>query len=196
MNISEIHDFLLGKQTQLEWARSQYTDTLNLIEEEKKRVETLEKCRVLIMEIGKTTQEQVKQYIEDTVTLALQSVYGHLYRFVVKFEYNKRDQLEVQFFLDKGGKLLELRKNTTGGGVVDLCAFSMRMVVWVLDDEKPSPPIMIMDEPFKNVSAKFIASVSEVVKQVSQMLQIQFIIVTHNETFIINADKVHFIGGN
>jgi DNA repair ATPase RecN len=196
MNISEIQDLLLGKQTQLEWARSQYLDTLNLVEEEKKRIETLEKCRVLIMEIGKTTQEQIKQYIEDTVTLALQSVYGHLYRFVVKFEYNKRDQLEVQFLLDKGGKLLELRKNTTGGGVVDLCAFSMRMVVWVLDDEKPSPPIMIMDEPFKNVSAKFIASVSEVVKQVSQMLQIQFIIVTHNETFIINADKVHFIGGN
>jgi hypothetical protein len=192
----DAYQHLLNKYGQLEYEQRKYVETLDMINEEKSKVEILEKCRVLIMEIGKTTQAQVQQYIEDTVTLALQSVYGQTYKFVVKFEYNKRDQLETQFFLDKGGKLLELRKNTTGGGVVDLCAFSMRMVVWVLDDETPSPPIMIMDEPFKNVSAKFIPSVSEVVKQVSDMLEIQFIIVTHNETFIENADTIHYIGGN
>jgi hypothetical protein len=196
MNSIDIYQHLLNKLGQLEYEQSKYVETINLIEEEKKRIEILEKSRALIMEIGKATQEQVKQYIEDTVTLALQSVYGHLYKFIVKFEYNKRDQLETYFFLDKGGKLLELRKNTTGGGVVDVCAFSIRMVVWVLDDETPSPPIMIMDEPFKNVSAKFIPSVSEMVKKVSDMLEIQFIIVTHNETFIENSDTIHYIGGN
>lgn len=196
MKSIDAYQHLLNKYGQLEYEQRKYVETLDMINEEKSKVEILEKCRVLIMEIGKTTQAQVQQYIEDTVTLALQSVYGQTYKFVVKFEYNKRDQLETQFFLDKGGKLLELRKNTTGGGVVDLCAFSMRMVVWVLDDETPSPPIMIMDEPFKNVSAKFIPSVSEVVKQVSDMLEIQFIIVTHNETFIENADTIHYIGGN
>jgi len=196
MKSIDAYQHLLNKYGQLEYEQKKYVETLDMINEEKARIEILEKCRVLIMEIGKTTQAQVQQYIEDTVTLALQSVYGQTYKFVVKFEYNKRDQLETQFFLDKGGKLLELRKNTTGGGVVDLCAFSMRMVVWVLDDETPSPPIMIMDEPFKNVSAKFIPSVSEVVKQVSDMLEIQFIIVTHNEIFIENADTIHYIGGN
>lgn len=196
MKSSDLYQELLNQYSQLEYQKQKHIETVNMISEEKNKTEILEKCRVLIMEIGKTTQAQVQQYIEDTVTLALQSVYGHLYKFIVKFEYNKRGQLETQFFLDKGGKLLELRKNTTGGGVVDLCAFSMRMVVWVLDDETPSPPIMIMDEPFKNVSAKFIPSVSEVVKKVSDMLDIQFIIVTHNETFIENADTIHHIGGN
>lgn len=196
MNAQEIYDLLYQEQTQLDYEKQKYVDTMEMITQEKDNIETLEKCRALIMEIGKTTQSQIQQYIEDTVTIALQSVYGHLYKFVVKFEYNKRDQLEVHFFLDKGGKLLELRKNTTGGGVVDLCAFSMRMVVWVLDDETPAPPIMIMDEPFKNVSAGFIPAVSEVVQKVSELLEMQFIIVTHNDTFIENANTIHHIGGN
>jgi ABC-type molybdenum transport system ATPase subunit/photorepair protein PhrA len=196
MKISDLKDILESKHYALDMAKQDLLEISENIVKEKAKIELREKCRVLIMELGKQTQAQIQQYIEDTVTLALQSVYGQAYRFVVQFEYNKRDQLEVQFFLDKGGNLLEIRRNTTGGGVVDLCAFSLRMVVWVLDDAVISPPVMILDEPFKNVSARFIPTVSETVKKISEMLAIQFIIVTHNATFIENADLVHYIGDN
>jgi hypothetical protein len=197
MNTQNIHNLLIQKQSQLEWEQNSYKETLSLIQQEKDEIELLEKCKSLVMELGKSTQKQIKQYIDDTVTLALQPVYGHLYKFVVKFEYNKRGRSEVYFFIDKGGKLLELRKNTTGGGVVDLCAFSLRMILWTLDDSKKAPPIMIMDEPFKNVSWKFLPDVTKVVKKISELLEIQFIIATHkhNKAIIETADTAYYIGG-
>jgi hypothetical protein len=160
----------------------------------KLRVETLEKCRQLVMKVGEDTQVELKNIIEHTVTLALQSVYGLKYKFVVQFKYDKRDQLEVSFFIDKDGLLLEPRKDTMGYGVVDICSFSLRMVMWMLS-EPQTAPLMVMDEPFKNASSGFVSLISEMVKQISEMLGVQFIIATHINGMIEQADTIHYIGG-
>jgi hypothetical protein len=193
MQMLQLQNALLRKNAELENAQSRMTKITIELARAKLRADTLEKCRQIILQVGKETQDELKSLIEHTVTLGLQSVYGLKYKFVVDFTYDKRDQLEVSFFIDKNGVLLEPRKDTVGYGLVDVCAFSLRMVMWMLARPQTSP-IMVMDEPFKNASAGFISLISQMVKQVSNMLGIQFIVATHIEGMIAEADIIHQIG--
>lgn len=191
MDTSQLENLLVNKNAELQLAQQRHSQITMEMARAKLRVETLEKCRQLILTAGKETQSELKSLIEHTVTLALQSVYGLKYKFVVQFLYDKRDQLEVTFYIDKNGLLLEPRKDTMGYGVVDICSFSLRMVMWMLSK---THPIMALDEPFKNASAGFIPLVSEMVKQISKMLGVQFIIATHIDQMIEQADTIHRIG--
>lgn len=157
-------------------------------------VARLERLRRFILEIGKQMEGRVKDYIEETVTLALHVGYGKKYDFVVEFNYDKRDQREVSFYFNKSGTYLEPRKDTVGYGVVDIAAFAARIVIWYIDDDpERSPAIMLLDEPFKNLSAKYAPSVSEVVKQIADLMNIQFIISTHIPELKESADNYLFI---
>jgi hypothetical protein len=154
----------------------------------------LERLRRFILWIGEQMEGRVKEYIEETVTLALHVGYGQKYKFVVEFNYDKRDQREVSFYFDKSGTYLEPRKDTVGYGVVDIAAFAARIVIWYIDDDpERAPAIMLLDEPFKNLSAKYAPSVSEVVKQIADLMDIQFIISTHIPELKECADNFLFI---
>lgn len=193
MDIPQLENILIEKNVELQLAQKSVSKITMDIARAKMRIDTLEKCRQLIMQVGRDTQNELKNLIEHTVTLGLQSVYGLKYKFVVQFTYDKRDQLEVSFFVDKNGLLLEPRKDTMGYGVVDICSFSLRMVMWMLSNPQTAP-LMVMDEPFKNASAGFVSLISEMVKKVSEMLGVQFIIATHINGMIEKADTIHRIG--
>jgi len=193
MDITQLENILINKNAELQLAQREMTQITMDIARAKMKIDILEKCRQLIMQVGRDTQNELKNLIEHTVTLGLQSVYGLKYKFVVQFNYDKRDQLEVSFFVDKNGLLLEPRKDTMGYGVVDICSFSLRMVMWMLSSP-PTAPIMALDEPFKNASIDLIPQISEMVKQISDMLGVQFIISTHIEGMIERADTIHKFG--
>lgn len=193
MDIPQLKKELDRKVLELEILEADSSKLTIAIAQNKHRIEILEKCRLLILQVGNDTQNELKNIIESTVTLALQSVYGFKYKFMVKFNYDKRDQLEVSFFIDKNGLILEPRKDTVGYGLVDICSFSLRMVMWMLGNPQ-THAIMIMDEPFKNIRPNMIIRAYEMVKQISEMLSMQFIIATHIDEMIENADTVHQIG--
>jgi DNA repair exonuclease SbcCD ATPase subunit len=192
MDATLLRKELLKTNAELEIAQRRVTEITMEVARKKSRIDTLEKCRQLVLQVGRDTQTELKSLTESTVTLALQSVYGLNYKFVVKFNYDKRDQLEVAFFVDKNGLELEPRKDTMGYGVVDICSFSLRMVMWMLSNPQTAP-LIVLDEPFKNASAKFVSLISEMVKQVSEMLGVQFIISTHIDGMIERADTVYHL---
>jgi hypothetical protein len=192
MNATLLRNSLLKKNAELEIAQNRIAKIIMEVARKKARIDTLEKCRQIVLQVGKDTQTELKSLTESTVTLALQSVYGLKYKFVVEFSYDKRDQLEVAFFVDKNGLKLEPRKDTMGYGVVDICSFSLRMVMWMLSNPQTAP-LIVLDEPFKNASPGFISMISEMVKQVSDMLGVQFIISTHIDGMIERADTVHHL---
>lgn len=192
MNAILLRNSLLKKNAELEIAQNRIAKIIMEVARKKARIDTLEKCRQIVLQVGKDTQTELKSLTESTVTLALQSVYGLKYKFMVEFSYDKRDQLEVTFFVDKNGLKLEPRKDTMGYGVVDICSFSLRMVMWMLSNPQTTP-LIVLDEPFKNASARFISMISEMVKQVSDMLGVQFIISTHIDGMIERADTVYHL---
>ena len=190
--IEQIHTTLIEAEAELSIALKSYSSNRIAIAKEKKWIELKQMAKAVIIKVGEETQQEIKKYIEDSVTFALQTVYGSNYYFVVQFLHDKRDQSEVKFFLGKNNKLYEPRKDTISGGATDICAFSLRMVLYTLEDPDPAP-ILILDEPFKNVSPGYIPFVSEMVKELSNMLNLQIIISTHTDEIIDLADNIIYL---
>lgn len=190
--IQALHKTLVEAEAELALAVKAYHYNRITIAKEKKWIEVAQMARATLIKIGEDTQNEIKQYIEDTVTFALQTVLGNEYHFVVQLRYDKRDQSEVNFFLSKNGKLYEPRKDTTSGAAVDICAFSLRMILYTLEDPDPAP-ILILDEPFKNCSKGYIPLVSEMVVELAKMLKLQLIISTHTDEIIELADNIIYL---
>lgn len=190
--IEQIHTTLIEAEAELAIALKAYSSNRIAIAKEKKWIELEQMAKIAIIKVGEETQQEIKNYIQDSVTFALQTVYGSAYYFVVQFQYDKRDQAEVKFFLSKKGKLYEPRKDTISGGATDICAFSLRMVLYTLEDPDPAP-ILILDEPFKNVSKGYLPLVSEMIKELSNMLELQLIISTHTDEIIELADNIIYL---
>lgn len=192
MNINSILSILNEKATELKLANDSVRKSKIAIAKEKKLIEQLQQVKAIVIQIGEDTQNEIKEYIEETVTLALQSVYGDDYEFIMKFDYTKREQFEVYFYIKHLGIELEPRKDTCGGGVIDICSFALRMVCLTLEEPNIAS-ILILDEPFKNVSAKFIPAVGQMVVDVAELLTLQIIMVTHVDGFIETADNIIYL---
>ena len=190
--IEQMYIALTHAEAELAVALKTYSSNRIAIAKEKKWIELEQMCKSVIIKVGQETQEEIKSYIEDSVTFALQTVYGSEYHFIVQFGYDKRDQSEVTFFLSRKGKLYEPRKDTISGGATDVCAFSLRMVLYTLEEPDPSP-VLILDEPFKNVSKGYIPFVSEMVTELAKMLELQLIISTHTDEIIELADNIIYL---
>ena len=189
MNIDQINQILNEKSLQLKLANETIRNNKINIIKIKKLSTQLHKIKEILFKVGKDTQQELKKYIEETTTLALQSVYGEEFSFVMHFNYDKRDQFEVKFYIKENEILLEPRDNECSGGQIDVCAFALQMICLTLEQEG-FIPILIQDEPFKNVSKNYIPAVGQMVKDICKLLNLQIIMVTHITEFIENADNV------
>jgi len=190
--IDTIIDRLNKLQTEYNLAKKKYSKNVIAIAKEKKYIEQLELCKAILIKVGEDTQKELKKYIEETTTMALQTVYGDDYEFLIEFDYTKRDQIEIRFFIKHLGIKLEPRKDTCGGGVIDVCSFALRMICLTLE-EPDVAAVLILDEPFKNVSAKYVPLVGQTIVDIADLLNLQIIMVTHIEGFIETANNLIYI---
>lgn len=158
------------------------------IEQLEHHVDLLTKARFVLAEVTRLTQAQLKGYIESLVTLAIQSVYDEDLRFVVEFDY-KRNKAEVSFWVKEGedGEMF-IPKDEMGGGLVDVISFALRVVLWSLQRPE-SRPVLILDEPFP-AAGVLTNRCGEMVKEISDKLELQIVLVTHNPDLIEIADRV------
>jgi len=186
--ISQLYEIITVLETELTFAQQSLRSNRLKIAKEKSMIESLEMAKAYVIRIGDQARQEVKNFIEDTVTFAIQTVYGAEYKFVAQFNYDKRDQFEVKWFIERNGIHLEPRKDTISGGLTDVTAFSIRLVIHALE-EPETAPILIMNEPFKNVSKKYIPLVSKMIKDISKMLKLQIIMCRHTDELIEQANN-------
>ena len=187
MNLDKIIKTLENKNTELNLTINNYKTNKDKIEIVKENILNLEKLQKLIIDIGQKSQQNVIGYMEETVTLALKSIFGEEYSFKIVFEM-KRDQPECRFYVNKNGLLLEPRFDTMGGGIIDVAALALHVLVLILEK---SPPILIADEPMlKNVSKEHLPAVADMLKRLIKELNIQLIMVTHIPELIDIADNI------
>jgi len=74
--------------------------------------------------------------------------------------------------------------------MMDVTSFALRVAFWAL---KKNRPIMVLDEPFPNVSPDLQYKVSEMVKFVSEKLGLQIIMVSHAENINVAANKTFVV---
>lgn len=145
-----------------------------------------EKAQVVLQEVAKTTQEVLEFRVSELVTTAL-DLFPDPYTFALIFE-PKRGQSEARCVLrDSDGEELD-PLNAVGGGVVDMAAFALRLSLWCLRQPR-TRATLILDEPFRFLSRGLQPAASQLIKTLSTKLGVQFIIVSHEEALIENADQ-------
>jgi DNA repair exonuclease SbcCD ATPase subunit len=151
-------------------------------------VERVVAAREMVNAAAIVTQDKAKSFIEEVVSLALASVYGEDYGFEIEYSI-KRNKSEAKAYIVKGGSRRDPRAEV-GGGVIDVCSFGLRMVLWAMTSPRTAP-VFFFDEPFRFVSKDLSPKVSEMVKSLSELLGVQIVLISHDPTLIDAADRVY-----
>ncbi len=147
----------------------------------------LEQAQTTIQQVAQSTQAQLEYHINELASLALKSIFDQPYELKVDFVV-KRGKTEAEVYFVKDGVRMS-PSNDSGGGAVDVAAFALRLSLWSLQNPK-SRNTIILDEPFRFLSKDLHPKVGDLLKQVSERLGIQLIIVTHEKELQQYADKV------
>lgn len=151
----------------------------------RRQVTLLEKAIAFVQEIGLKTQQQLQFHISDIVSVALHSVFNEPYTFEAQFE-QRRSKTECHLLFERGGSRVS-PIDAAGGGAVDVASFALRVVSYCL---KPNRKVLILDEPFRYLSRDLQSNAGEVLKKLSNDLNLQIIMVTHEEQLMDFGDKI------
>lgn len=179
-------DFQSAK-TKADLFAQQLAEKQDLIKTKKQRVEDLIKARWVLTEVQKITQSKFKERVESLVTLAIRSVFGPVYKFVLEFE-RKRNKLECTPVVMEGQDRYS-PKDDEGGSLVDIIALAFRIVLLSLEKPK-SRPTIFLDEPMKNMG-DMIDLGGKVLREISHKLKFQLIIITHSKELMAIGDRVY-----
>lgn len=178
------HDFQ-KKKGMLESAQNNLKKEKTKQKELEQYQKTGEEALVILQTVAQETQKNLEYRMSNIVTTALSAVFPEPPEFLAKIIV-KRKKTECKLLF----KEFEEESNpidSSGGGALDVASFALRVSYWSL---KGGRPVFILDEPFRNVSYNLQSKVSQMVKELSGRLGIQFIIVSHQEDAITHADRV------
>ena len=150
-------------------------------------LENLEKAREIIRIVGFETQSKLKFHISDITSLALEGIFNEPYKLILDF-VERRNKMECDILFERNGEQFK-PLDAAGGGVVDVAAFALRIACWSMQQPRTCR-VIILDEPLRFLSAEYQENASEMIKEISQRLGVQFIIVTHSDVLASSADKV------
>ena len=193
MKLQEVREVINAKKavkTDVETRFEKRHTELSVLNE---RLDNAKNALLIVQKIAKQTQEKFEYRISTLVSLALSAVFEDPYEMKLKYD-TKRNKTEARIVLVKNGFEYD-PLSATGGGVVDIVSFALRIALWSLAAPK-SDNVIIADEPFKMLSADLQYKAGLMLKKLSEQIGLQFIIVTHNENLVEFGDRVFKISIN
>lgn len=176
-----------GKRDQVE---QDIKDKEAQIKQKNKELRDHEKAREIVREVGLKTQKQLEYNISEITSLALEVVLSDPYELKVEF-VQRRNKTECDlYFVDKFGNRVE--PIYAGGGAMDTASFALRVASWSMQSPR-SRNTIILDEPFKFLSVDKQGMASQMLHDLSEKMDLQFIIVTHLSHLTESADKIFHI---
>jgi len=191
MLISELKSFIDITEKEVFDCRKSVAYLQDNKEKQIKKITNFETAIQVLADVLAITQNEIVQYIENVVTTALRYIYGDGYLFKIDYHL-KRGQPEVELYVMKN----DLRYDfgySCGVGVLNIVSFSLRCACWSLI-EPPTRPLMIVDEPFSSISGRDQLEKAELmVKKLSDMLNIQIILISGKEPITDYANKTFMV---
>lgn len=121
-------------------------------------------------------QQQFFTQLNGIVTRCLRTVFGNEYQFELE-QRRTAKRTTVQSVLYQNDVKTHLA-DSVGGGVLDVVSFGLRLAC-LLTQRKQLAQVLILDEPFKFLSAGYQQSIAELFKSLQSDLGIQIVMVTH-----------------
>jgi DNA repair exonuclease SbcCD ATPase subunit len=153
-----------------------------LLEEQQQTLTYTEEAQTILQSVAQSLQQQAHLQISKVVSQCLQTVfYDEDYGFKIRFE-KKRGKTEAKLLLLNAGNEVEDPLNEDSGGVLDVASFALRLACLMLAKPKLRR-LLVMDEPFKNVSYEYRVNVKQMLEKLTADFDIQIIMVTHEQGF-------------
>lgn len=170
--------------------RDQIQQSLNLLRkdllESKRSLLQHEQAREVIRTVGIDTQNQLSFHISDITSLALEAVFNEPYELKVEF-VQRRNKTECDLYFERNGERID-PISASGGGAVDVASFALRIASWSMMRPRTRNTI-ILDEPLRFLSVDLQERASQMIKEISDKLGIQFILISHEQTIASYADR-------
>ena len=151
------------------------------------KISDLDEVHSVWIKLADKIQMNARSHIEAVVTMAIQSVFEKPYKFKLVFEEKRNNITCTPLVIEDGYEYSP--KDQMGGGMIDIIGFALRITLWSMRVPR-SRNIFILDEPFRFISKELLPKVSLLLKELSQKLQMQIIMITHSKELISSADKV------
>ena len=175
------------QKTKYDLLTKQLKDKQTKIEKMEQNIENMVEARNIISEASSVTQLQFKQFVESLVTLAIQSVFlDKNYKFIVDFVLQS-NRPQINLLVQEEDKDPYVPEEEQGGGLLDVISFALRIVLWSLEKPK-SRNVLIFDEPFR-WTGNLTELMASMMKEVSYKMNLQIIMVTHDERLSDIADR-------
>ena len=143
-----------------------------------------------LRDLYEQVQERYHGQIMEIVSYCLKEVFGpEAYEFKIAF-VQKRGQVEASLIFERDGEQFD-PLNASGGGVLAVACFALRLSVLYLTKQSVRP-IIVMDEPFGQLSVEYRERMSALLQELSDQFGFQFLIVTHAGEF--EMGKVYRFG--
>lgn len=179
MNYRKLVDRALVSRSHIRRALKEETDRLSSYRE---IVKDTTKAQQIVQVVAETLQNKIHSHIASIVTRCLEAVFDDPYEFRIIFE-QKRGRTEARLMFERDGLQLD-PKHGVGGGVVDAAAFALRLSCLLIRTPRRRK-LLVLDEPFRMISRhkQYRERMRQFLEKVSEEMDIQFIIVTHETTF-------------
>lgn len=163
-------------------ARMALATASTALQEAKTQAVVAEQVRTFFNALSEQQRKELETRIQTLVDYGVRMVFGEAYRFVVRSEL-KGKSVRTEFFLVDHGIELSLL-DATGGGIGDVVAFLLRVVMLCLIPGQRR--VLILDEPFKFVSTTHFQRLEALMQELTAQLGLQILMVTH-KTELIDA---------
>lgn len=134
----------------------------------------------VLQRLAQSVQQQAHKRIAGVVSTCLSTVFDEPYDFQILFE-RKRGRTEARLrFVRKGVAMDPM--TASGGGAVDVASFALRVAALTLKRPRLSR-LLVLDEPFKNLSAEYQDNIRMMLEGLARDLDLQVVMVTHNPRY-------------
>lgn len=165
--------------------RATYKDEIEYLNKQNESLEKELKINKEALNVVKQMYQHIQNKIHEKIALlvtkCIRSIFLENIEFVIKFE-EKKSRTEANLIFVKDDMELDPMEST-GGGVMDVASFAIRLAYLMIKKPKPRN-LIIMDEPFRFVSEEARYRIRALIEQLARDLDIQFIIVTHQSEIV------------
>lgn len=185
MNMAQYRDKITRLKGRKEFIQAKIEQRKQAKIDLEKRLKIISKAQDFIQVVAVETQNKVKFHIEKIIQMALDICFPGEYQFLLEFKVNS-NKTECRLIFLKDDQEEDIMCES-GGGLIDIVAFTFRVALWSLGDTRA---VLLLDEPFSALSRDLHNKAGLILQELSRELKIQVIMSTHNSDMADYADRV------
>jgi len=186
--IDNLIEVVNRQKAELAFSKKEETKLRLTINEKREELGILVQVAELFKSLGGLQQEDLLKQLEDFITYGLFSVFGEGYKFETISNYEGKD-LRIDFRIDTSGlrtKVAEAR----GGGLVEVVSILLHLFFLVYKKDEISN-LLVLDAGLLHLSDLYKRRMSKLLKELSEKLKIQIVLLAHCEDFGSYADVLY-----